>query len=170
MLFVGCPRKHWWFHSWLQEKIELLMMRSTYKWQSKDYIGRIVQDTCRYHPFPDSAPGNAPKLLRTSRSGQNQQVVMSVEDALEIFKEFHNSAIGGHTGINKTNNAISTRFYWPLMKEDITEWVSKDYNAVGLRTKHILDVCDQQVRCRYYGGKYVPGFGPGFGQTPFWIP
>jgi hypothetical protein len=42
----------------------------------------------------------------------------------EVFKEFHDSAMGGHSGVNKTQNAISKRYYWPSITADIKSWVN----------------------------------------------
>ncbi|WAR12711.1 hypothetical protein MAR_026891, partial [Mya arenaria] len=40
-----------------------------------------------------------------------------------IMREFHSSAIGGHSGFNKTNSAIKVRYWWPRMTEDIRKYV-----------------------------------------------
>ncbi|XP_040060716.2 uncharacterized protein LOC120835655 isoform X1 [Gasterosteus aculeatus] len=44
-------------------------------------------------------------------------------DAKKIFVEFHDSPMGGHSGIIKTRHAISSRFYWKGMSIDIDAWV-----------------------------------------------
>ena len=41
-----------------------------------------------------------------------------------IMREFHSSAIGGHSGFNKTNSAIRLRYWWPQMTVDIRNVVS----------------------------------------------
>ena len=51
---------------------------------------------------------------------------MSEEEERQIFPEFHDSAMGGHTGINKTQDAIRYRFLWPHMSADIREWASQE--------------------------------------------
>ena len=48
---------------------------------------------------------------------------MSAKACKEVFKQFHDSAMGGHSGINKTHDAISRRYYWPSMTADIKTWV-----------------------------------------------
>lgn len=40
-----------------------------------------------------------------------------------IIKEAHDSLLGEHKGENKTYKRIRGRFYWPCMKNDITEYV-----------------------------------------------
>jgi hypothetical protein len=32
--------------------------------------------------------------------------------------------MGGHSGVNKTQNAISKRYYWPSITADIKSWVN----------------------------------------------
>uniref|UniRef100_A0A3Q3KR86 Gypsy retrotransposon integrase-like protein 1 n=1 Tax=Monopterus albus TaxID=43700 RepID=A0A3Q3KR86_MONAL len=53
----------------------------------------------------------------------SQRVVKTREEAKNVFAEFHSSPIGGHTGIIKTRNAISSRFYWYGMTVDIENWI-----------------------------------------------
>jgi len=52
------------------------------------------------------------------------KVVRGAAEADSIFKEFHASEAGGHSGKEKTINAISSRYYWPGMSVDIENWVS----------------------------------------------
>lgn len=51
------------------------------------------------------------------------KVVCGTKEANRIFEEFHASSLGAHTGKKKTVNAISTRFFWPGMSNDIETWV-----------------------------------------------
>lgn len=52
------------------------------------------------------------------------KVVCGAEQADAIFKDFHASSHGAHTGQKKTRDAISRRFYWPGMSDDIDKWVT----------------------------------------------
>jgi hypothetical protein len=57
--------------------------------------------------------------------GSMKGVVVVKEGAIEsIMNEFHGSALGGHSGFNKTNSAIKIRYWWPKMTEDIRTYVS----------------------------------------------
>ena len=47
------------------------------------------------------------------------------EDRVQIITENHQSKIGGHNGVNKTYKRIRERFFWPGIKEQITEFVRK---------------------------------------------
>jgi len=40
-----------------------------------------------------------------------------------ILQEYHDGALGGHSGIAKTWARISSQFYWPNMKKQIREYV-----------------------------------------------
>ncbi|KAI7805320.1 putative gypsy retrotransposon integrase-like protein 1-like [Triplophysa rosa] len=53
----------------------------------------------------------------------SRRVIKSKEGARKLFKEFHSSPIGGHSGILKTRTAINSRFYWLGMSIDIDNWV-----------------------------------------------
>jgi len=50
-------------------------------------------------------------------------VVSSDKEKQTIFKENHDSALGGHPGETKTINKISVRYYWPGITNDIKKWV-----------------------------------------------
>ncbi|KAM4567054.1 uncharacterized protein PAE49_010515 [Odontesthes bonariensis] len=52
-----------------------------------------------------------------------KRAIRSKEDAQKIFKEFHSTPMGGHSGIIKTRSAICSRFYWKGMSIDIDIWV-----------------------------------------------
>uniref|UniRef100_A0A3B5L8T8 Gypsy retrotransposon integrase-like protein 1 n=1 Tax=Xiphophorus couchianus TaxID=32473 RepID=A0A3B5L8T8_9TELE len=52
-----------------------------------------------------------------------RRAIRSKEEAWNLFKEFHASPMGGHTGIVKTRIAMCSRFYWPGMTADIEKWV-----------------------------------------------
>jgi hypothetical protein len=53
-----------------------------------------------------------------------REVLVGSKACDEVFKEFHDSAMGGHSGVNKTQNAISKRYYWPSITADIKSWVN----------------------------------------------
>ncbi|XP_039308185.1 uncharacterized protein LOC120358336 [Solenopsis invicta] len=48
-----------------------------------------------------------------------------VEDRINIIKEHHESAIGGHKGITKTYRLIRKRYFWPDMKNQIQNFVKQ---------------------------------------------
>jgi len=41
----------------------------------------------------------------------------------EILKIWHEKPIGGHSGIENTYKRVSSLFYWPRLKEDVTKMV-----------------------------------------------
>ena len=47
------------------------------------------------------------------------------ESRLEIISENNNSKIGGHKGFNKTYQRIRGRYFWPGIKEQVTDFVRK---------------------------------------------
>ncbi len=46
---------------------------------------------------------------------------------------YHDSPLGGHSGINNTCQKLKKHFYWPGMQSDILQWVRQ---------------CDQCARCK----------------------
>jgi hypothetical protein len=49
--------------------------------------------------------------------------VVSVGETEAVLTEFHSSGIGGHSGFNKTNDAIKIRYWWPKMTSDVRDYV-----------------------------------------------
>ena len=52
------------------------------------------------------------------------KVVVSPVEVKDILRQFHTSAMGGHSGINSTMNKIVVHYWWHCMKADVTEYVS----------------------------------------------
>lgn len=57
------------------------------------------------------------------RTTARKKVVMYVEEAGDILREFHSSPSGGHAGINATLSKVSLHYFWQCMKDDIKEYV-----------------------------------------------
>jgi hypothetical protein len=47
------------------------------------------------------------------------------ETKQQILYEFHDAPLGGHRGMNKTFQAIKSRYMWPNMRQDIEEYVKQ---------------------------------------------
>jgi len=45
------------------------------------------------------------------------------EEKLIIFKQFHDSKLGGHGGITRTLKKIKRQFNWPNLKEEVKEYI-----------------------------------------------
>lgn len=45
------------------------------------------------------------------------------EEKLIILKQFHDSTLGGHLGINKTIQRIKNQFIWKGMKSDVKRYI-----------------------------------------------
>ena len=61
---------------------------------------------------------------------KTRDVVMNKYQAFELVKQFHAGPLGGHTGMNKNEDAISTRFSSRAMHNDIRKRVR--YTALPL--------------------------------------
>ena len=47
------------------------------------------------------------------------------KDRLGIINEFHGSITGGHRGVTKTYRKIRERFYWPLLRNDVQNFIRR---------------------------------------------
>lgn len=54
---------------------------------------------------------------------ENAQLVIPVHKRPEILKQYHDNATAGHYGVEKTITRIASRYYWPGMRKEITEYV-----------------------------------------------
>lgn len=50
-------------------------------------------------------------------------IITDKEEQKAVFREHHNSVIGGHSGACKTTQKIMERCYWPGISKDIKDWV-----------------------------------------------
>lgn len=69
------------------------------------------------------------------------------EERDAIFKELHNSPIGGHRGVSKTYNRIKRDYYWENLKEDIQRRIQQCLDCqlkklVRLKTKQPMIITD----------------------------
>lgn len=46
-----------------------------------------------------------------------------------LIKNLHSGGLGGHFGITKTIELVSTRFYWPQLRKDIQNYVKRCYTC-----------------------------------------
>ena len=51
------------------------------------------------------------------------QLVMPKEHQEKILREYHDSVLGGHFGIEKTLKSILTKYYWHTITRDVAEYV-----------------------------------------------
>ena len=56
-----------------------------------------------------------------------REVLVDAKACNEVFKEFHD--MGGHSGVNKTQNAISKRYYWPSITAEVNIIITTYYVA-----------------------------------------
>ncbi|XP_051153378.1 uncharacterized protein LOC127287824 [Leptopilina boulardi] len=76
------------------------------------------------------------------------QVTIPKEEIREdIIKEYHNSKIGGHKGVTKTYRRIREKFFWPGIKDQVTEFVRKcptcqEQKLVRVRTREPMLITD----------------------------
>ena len=65
----------------------------------------------------------------------------------EIFKELHNSPIGGHRGVSKTFNRIRQDYYWENLKQDVQRRIQQCIQCqlkklVRLKTRQPMMITD----------------------------
>ena len=54
----------------------------------------------------------------------------------EILQEAHNSKFSIHPGSTKMYQDLKKKFWWPNMKREIAEWVSKCYTCQRVKAEH----------------------------------
>ncbi|KAL0376671.1 UNVERIFIED_CONTAM: Transposon Ty3-G Gag-Pol polyprotein [Sesamum calycinum] len=89
----------------------------------------------------------------------------------KIIRSMHDSALGGHSGINGTYQRVKPLFYWPTLKGDINTWVKEC--EVCQRSKHEnipypgllqpLPIPDQAWSC--ISMDFIEGLPPSEGTT-----
>jgi len=58
--------------------------------------------------------------------------VIKRDEKKAILDEFHGSAFGGHSGINKTIQVIKSQYWWYGLTDDVKDYVStKNFNLFG---------------------------------------
>ena len=62
------------------------------------------------------------RKFREAGKDRNQFVVPTAERGT-ILQQAHDAATSGHFGVAKTMAKLRTRFYWPLMKKDVQEYI-----------------------------------------------
>ena len=60
--------------------------------------------------------------LKYDPSQTELQLVAPFSLQNEIYRQLHNSKLGGHFGIGKTLANVRRRFYWPGQKSDVQRW------------------------------------------------
>lgn len=78
-------------------------------------------------------------------SGELEYVPLEKRD--EIFKELHDSPIGGHRGVSKTYNRVRQKYYWENLKDDIQHRIQQCLNCkikklVRLKTRQPMVITD----------------------------
>jgi hypothetical protein len=57
---------------------------------------------------------------------ENELVIkqeLTEAEKLTIFKEFHDKPMGGHLGMNRTNDRMKLFTSWPGMKQELKEYI-----------------------------------------------
>lgn len=92
----------------------------------------------------------------------NTLVVPPTDQRVKVIKEYHESTVGGHRGINKTYSRIAQDFYWRNMRPDIRQFVlgcpsCQSKKLVRVKTKQAMLVTDtasrpfEKISIDYYG-------------------
>ena len=55
---------------------------------------------------------------------QNDRICVPLQYRIQVIREFHDTPVAGHLGIDKTYHSIRRYFYWPNMKRTIEDYVS----------------------------------------------
>ncbi|KAH1172064.1 hypothetical protein KIL84_007682 [Mauremys mutica] len=84
-------------------------------------------------------------LFRSAR-GRKVVVLHTMKQARQLFEQYHDNPQGRHQGIFKTREALTTRYYWPGMTKDITDWVSRCLHCQEVQQERNLDTTLKSVK------------------------
>ena len=56
---------------------------------------------------------------------EDAQIVVPAHERIKILATYHDDATAGHYGSERTIARISSRYFWPGMRSDITSYVRK---------------------------------------------
>lgn len=92
-----------------------------------DFREQLVAGYAEDTKFQDAAHTQAQGWQQDADSGlwmtKHHKVVVPVSKVDLVLKELHDSALGAHQGVNRTQAAARARFYWKGMNEDIARYV-----------------------------------------------
>ena len=82
---------------------------------------------------------------------KNNLPVPRVEDRYRLIKEYHESAIGGHDGMTKTNDKLTHEYYWRAMQADVGQFIRgcpdcQTQKLVRIKTKLPMIISDTPAR------------------------
>ena len=65
----------------------------------------------------------------------------------KIIEEMHDSAVGGHKGVNKTYRRITQKYFWENIKDDVQNYIRKCLKCqlkklVRVKTKQLMIITD----------------------------
>lgn len=65
----------------------------------------------------------------TPNNNINPTLVIPITLINQILKSYHESPIGGHTGISRTIHKLQNKYYWPTLTKDTTEYIKCCHNC-----------------------------------------
>ena len=63
-------------------------------------------------------------LLFWADRSSTQRICVPKNQRIQVLKEFHDTPLGGHFGVDKTFETLRRHFYWPKMKRSVHEYVT----------------------------------------------
>ncbi|CAM5129475.1 unnamed protein product, partial [Eretmochelys imbricata] len=73
-----------------------------------------------------------------------------MKEALQLFERYHDSLLGGHLGIFKTRNMLTSKYYWPGMTKDIANWVARCLTCLKEGKELNLDTTLKSIKFNLY--------------------
>ncbi|KAL0130261.1 hypothetical protein PUN28_002097 [Cardiocondyla obscurior] len=120
---------------------------ATFQRLMNSYTYDIVHKSGKQNTNADALSRNPPEeFIGVSTNETNEEQEYSEEEKIKILKEYHDSPLGGHQGVNRTINRIKLHYNWPGMNKDIEKYIQKcencQRNKLSRKTKMPLIITD----------------------------
>jgi hypothetical protein len=109
--------------------------------------------------------------MESSYFGNRFYVPNSQELRNLVLKEMHNVPYVGHPGYQKTITTVRGQYFWPGMKKDVTDYLSRCMECQKVKVEHIhptlLSICcihfpflngNGKLLLSIFGGGYLRDF------------
>ncbi|KAI3390097.1 hypothetical protein SNEBB_003780 [Seison nebaliae] len=60
------------------------------------------------------------------RNAQGEHKIIGPTNAIPMILQKYHDNIGGHFGKSRTEELIKSEYYWPTIKQEVSEWIETE--------------------------------------------